>query len=76
MTQPIYKCKESDLRFEFEQLWKNHLSMLSPLDSMSPSLRDKFKEFSWQTYLEGSIMTQNICNEMAKEEHYKNCNHD
>jgi hypothetical protein len=52
MTQPIYKCKESDIRFEFEQLWKNHLSMLSPLDSMSPSLRDKFKEFSWQTYLE------------------------
>lgn len=58
-------------RYEFDHLWKSHFSMLPPLDSISASLRDKLKEFSWQVYLEGSIMTQIDTEEIEKEKHYR-----
>ena len=52
---------------EFEYLWKNQLSMISPIDNMPSSLRDKIKEFAWKVYLEGSITTQITNFEIEKE---------
>lgn len=64
----------SNRRFEFDQLWITHFSMLPPFDSMSATSRDKLKEVSWKIYLEGSMMTQIETEEMEQEKHYKNVN--
>lgn len=41
-----------ELKDEFEQLWRDYLSTISPLDKMSLGLRDKIKPFALAVYLE------------------------
>lgn len=57
MTEYELKIFRTNRRYEFDRLWETCFSMVYPLDSMMASERDKFKEFSWQIYLEGSLMT-------------------
>lgn len=74
MTKYELKTFRINRRYEFDRLWETHFSMMPPLDSMIASERDKFKEFSWQVYLEGSLMTHTDTEEIEKEKHYRNVN--
>ncbi len=40
------------LKDEFERLWRDYLSTISPLDKMSLGLRDKIKPFALAVYME------------------------
>ena len=40
-----------DERNAFEIMWKNNLSFIPPMDTMSQSIREKLKEFTFNVFI-------------------------
>lgn len=47
---PLDDYSMEDKKELFEIVWKNNISFMSPLDTMSQSLREKLKEFAFKVF--------------------------